>query len=395
MVARLHQGEKAMTVKIRPYRKGGWEVDIMIRLDNGQRYRERRRAPVESKSGALRWGQQRERYLLTHGPDSAAPAKTTSPGLEVETEKKEVPTFAEFAPRFLEGYAKANRHKPSTIEGTEKNLRVHVLPAFGDRRLDELTQEDIQRFKGQRTHLANKTVNHHLSLMRCMFTAAVEWGVIEQMPVELKRLKVTKTTMDFYDFDDFEALVSAASEIDRRVLLMVLLGGEAGLRSGEIRALEWSSIDFRRRMLTVERSEYQGHVTLPKHDKIRQVPMTTRLTEALRAHRHEHGPRVLYKEDGSSLARHTLREWLTPACLDANVRYRSPHCLRHTFCSHLAMRGAPVRAIQELAGHADLKTTQRYMHLTPAALEGAIRLLEQPSPSFAGRGDIMETPCPG
>ena len=42
------------------------------------------------------------------------------------------------------------------------------------------------------------------------------------------------------------------------------------------------------------------------------------------------------------------------------------------------MRGAPVRAIQELAGHQELGTTQRYMHLSPAAIEGAIRLLDQP-----------------
>jgi site-specific recombinase XerD len=40
------------------------------------------------------------------------------------------------------------------------------------------------------------------------------------------------------------------------------------------------------------------------------------------------------------------------------------------------MRGAPARAIQELAGHQDLGTTQRYMHLSPAALDAAIRLLE-------------------
>lgn len=388
-----------MTVKIRPFRKGGWEIDIMIRLDNGERYRERRKAPVESKSGALRWGQRRERHLLAHGPGPASSPPTND--AEPEIVKKEVPTFAEFAPRFVEGHAKANRHRLSTIEHTEKNLRAHVLPAFGDRRLDELTQEDIQRFKGQRTHLANKTVNHHLSLIRCMFTAAVEWGVIERMPVELKRLKATKATMHFYDFDDFEALISAASKIDRRALLMVLLGGEAGLRSGEIRALEWSSIDFRRRLLAVERSEYKGHVTLPKHDKIRRVPMTTRLAAALRDHRHDHGPRVLYLEDGEPLTRHSLSDWLEAACREGSIRYRSPHCLRHTFCSHLAMRGAPARAIQELAGHEDLKTTQRYMHLTPGALEGAIRLLEQPSPIFMGepgehgRGDIVETPCPG
>lgn len=52
------------------------------------------------------------------------------------------------------------------------------------------------------------------------------------------------------------------------------------------------------------------------------------------------------------------------------------HILRHTFCSHLAMRGAPARAIQQLAGHQDLKTTQRYMHLSPAAVQGAIQLLD-------------------
>lgn len=54
------------------------------------------------------------------------------------------------------------------------------------------------------------------------------------------------------------------------------------------------------------------------------------------------------------------------------------------------MCGAPARAIQELAGHQDLATTQRYMHLSPAAIEGAIRLLDQAAPPL-GRGDILET----
>ena len=57
------------------------------------------------------------------------------------------------------------------------------------------------------------------------------------------------------------------------------------------------------------------------------------------------------------------------------------------------MRGAPARAIQELAGHQELSTTQRYMHLSPAAIESAIRLLEQPSP-VSTFGEIVET-APG
>jgi hypothetical protein len=63
--------------------------------------------------------------------------------------------------------------------------------------------------------------------------------------------------------------------------------------------------------------------------------------------------------------------------------------------------GAPARAIQELAGHQDLITTQRYMHLSPAAIEGAIRLLDGAGPAEAGQlvpagrslshGDMLET----
>jgi site-specific recombinase XerD len=74
----------------------------------------------------------------------------------------------------------------------------------------------------------------------------------------------------------------------------------------------------------------------------------------------------------------------------AHITHSGVHRLRHTFCSHLAMRGAPARAIQELAGHQDLTTTQRYMHLSPAALDSAIRLLDS-SGMPRSLGDMLET----
>jgi site-specific recombinase XerD len=76
------------------------------------------------------------------------------------------------------------------------------------------------------------------------------------------------------------------------------------------------------------------------------------------------------------------------AARKANLANDGVHVLRHTFCSRLAMRGAPARAIQELAGHQDITTTQRYMHLSPAAVVSAICLLESRN-SGSDFGDIL------
>ena len=112
--------------------------------------------------------------------------------------------------------------------------------------------------------------------------------------------------------------------------------------------------------------------------------MTARLATALRDHRHLKSPRVLCLDDGSTLTQDVVGEYVRKAGRKAGVPASGAHRLRHTFCSHLAMRGAPARAIQELAGHQDLTTTQRYMHLSPSAVENAIRLLEQPGPAQGG-----------
>jgi integrase len=146
-------------------------------------------------------------------------------------------------------------------------------------------------------------------------------------------------------------------------------------RFGEMMALEWSDVDLHKRQLTVQHSEWKGHLTATKGGRLRHVPMTERLVAALKAHRHLRGSRVLVQSNGEALTMKVVQDRVASAARRAGVR-PGVHILRHTFCSHLAMRGAPARAIQELAGHQDLKTTQRYMHLSPAAVEGAIRLLD-------------------
>ena len=133
-------------------------------------------------------------------------------------------------------------------------------------------------------------------------------------------------------------------------------------------------------LLTVRRAVWNGQVTVPKGGRIRHLPLTTRLARVLCAHRHLRGVRVLMTKKGRVLTHRMVQRAMERVARRAQVPH-GVHILRHTFCSHLAMRGAPARAIQELAGHRDLTTTQRYMHLSPAAKESAIRLLDQPVPS--------------
>lgn len=153
-------------------------------------------------------------------------------------------------------------------------------------------------------------------------------------------------------------------------------------------------IDLQARRLTVQRSDWCGQVTVPKGGRSRRLPMTQRLTGALRACRHLRSDRILCLADGRPITRDRVIKAVRGAQRVAGLSEAGVHLLRHTFCSHLAMKGAPARAIQELAGHADLSTTQRYMHLSPAATEDAIRLLDgrRTDVDLAQNfGDIVET----
>lgn len=335
-----------MSVTVRPHQRGGWIVDVITRLADGRRYRERRRLSVRSASAAQRWGEDRERHLLQHGPPQVT---------------KEVPILNEFASRFL---------------------NVHLLPLLGTKKLDAITNAPVQRLKHALQHRSAKTTNNVLTVLNVLLKKAVEWGVIDRMPCIIRLLAIPKTAASFYGFDEYERVVEVAKSDDSNAFLIALLGGEAGLRCGEMIALEWGDVDLGKQQLRVQRSQWKGHVTATKGGRVRFIPLTVRLAAALREHRHLRTARVLYQRDRSPLTQKIVQDYMKRAARRANVK-PGVHILRHTFCSHLAMRGAPARAIQELAGHQDLATTQRYMHVSPAAIDQAIRLLDEAGTSPA------------
>jgi integrase len=132
-------------------------------------------------------------------------------------------------------------------------------------------------------------------------------------------------------------LLTVARKREADAYLMVLAGGDAGLRLGEIVALEWRDIDLAARRLTVERSDWLGHVTVPKGGRSRQLPLTQRLTAALKAARHLRCERVLCLPDGSPITRDRVIKAVRGAQRIAGIE-QGVHILRHTFCSAFGLR---------------------------------------------------------
>jgi integrase len=290
----------------------------------------------------------------------------------------------------VDAHARANRQKPSGIAAKEMIARVHLIPTMGDLPLDTISTECVQQLKAKLTTRAPKTVNNVLTVLNTMLKKAVEWEAVDRIPCVVRLLPLPPPSAAFHDFDEFEMLVQAARKRSPDAYLVVLLGGEAGLRRGEIAALEWGDVDLKKRQICVQRAVWKGHTEAPKGGRLRYVPLTQRLTAALQAARHLRSGLVFADHNGKAVNEKIIADHVDHSARAAKLKHRGVHVLRHSFCSHLAMRGAPARAIQELAGHADLRTTQRYMHLSPAALESAIRLIDR-SPKPEIFGDILET----
>ena len=188
-------------------------MDINVLLATGDRYRERRKLSASySKTTAREWGERRERELLLSGPKI----------------RKEVPALEAFAPRFIEGYARANRQKPSGVAAKESILRWHLIPELGSRTLGTISNEQVQRLKLRLHDKSPKTINNVLSVLNVLLKQAVEWGVLDKMPCSIRLVRVPRTDAAFHDFDDYERLLKAAQTIDPRSYLIALLGVRRG-----------------------------------------------------------------------------------------------------------------------------------------------------------------------
>lgn len=98
----------------------------------------------------------------------------------------------------------------------------------------------MQRLKLHLTDKAAKTVNNVLTVLSVMLKTPVDWEMIDQLPCSIRLSPVTRRDAAFHDFGAHDRLLEAALSIDSRTYVIVLLGGEGGMRVGETVALEWA-----------------------------------------------------------------------------------------------------------------------------------------------------------
>jgi integrase len=297
-----------------------------------------------------------------------------TPGLPNRAASTSV-TFAEAAAEYLRFAEQDRGCKPSTVRGYLNAIKVHLLPVFGEMKLEDITVQEIERWRAGMSsvrvqrELSNKTKNNLLVLMHAIFRHAVKLYGLPANPVaSVDRFRVRSSgDIQVFSPEEVWALVRAAgSEADAAILLTAAF---TGLRRGQLLGLRWRDVDFTGSTISVRASYAAGHLTTPKSGKVRAVPMAPDVASALA----KLGDRERFTGDddfvfagevGAPLDGDALSSRYRDALARAGLRPLRFHDLRHTFGTRMIAK-ADIRRVQEWMGHADIQTTMKYLHYEP------------------------------
>jgi integrase len=289
--------------------------------------------------------------------------------------KKEIQvTFNDLAARYVENY-----QGQKCFSRLKYYLVDEYRAVFGDRRLSEIGYLDLETYRNRRKATLTRagkprkdaTVNRELSTLRHMLNKAVEWGMLKTSPFakgSRLMLKENNQRLRFLTESEIEALLKACEDLKtytphlRPIVETALL---TGMRRGELLSLKWEQI----------RNGFI-YLTETKSGKARQIPINDRLAEVFKEVRRGNqlkSPYVFCDSQGRRFLE--VKRSFASACKKAGIEAFRFHDLRHTFASQLVMRGAGLKAVQELLGHASLAMTMRYAHLSHEHLKDSVNLL--------------------
>ena len=216
-------------------------------------------------------------------------------------------------------------------------------------------------------NLGSRSVARHLSTLRSFFRFLNREGFLKVNPIlSVSSPKLDKHLPDFMTEDEVSRVlvsVHLGDKMGLRDRAIMELFYSTGIRIGELAGLRVSDIDFIGGVAKV----------FGKGKKERMVPVGDTALSAVRAYlekRKKESDTLFLNKNGSRISvrgiRNVVKKYLMLAGMKKGI---SPHTFRHSFATHLLNRGADLRSVQELLGHANLSTTQIYTHLTTDKLK--------------------------
>jgi integrase len=281
--------------------------------------------------------------------------------------------FDKAAEEFLAWVATNRRPKTAT---SYRECVTALTRSFAGKRLSEIHPFAIEKHKRTRIEGgAPVAANRELAVLKALINRHRDWGHFDgDNPVrKVKPTKDRKGRLRYLEPEEEAALLAEAKEPLRTI---ILAGIHAGLRvKSEALTLRRDDVDLRRGLLTVQ-------AAYAKSGETRTVPLNRVLRDAFQrlAERAGSSPYVFAKTDGSPYR--SIKSTFKAACARAALTDVTPHTLRHTFASRLAMAGVDLRTVQELGGWATLKMVERYAHLSPKHKAEAVERIAEHFPTL-------------
>src|SRR5262245_13967498 len=298
-------------------------------------------------------------------------------------------TLADAAEAFVDGMRSGaartrsgEPYKPSVVREYERSLRLHVLPALGGARLSRIQRRDVQRLADDlfAAGADPSTIRNALKPLQVIYRRAIEDYDVATNPCERLRLPAARGRRDRIASPSEAAALIAALRVEDRALWGCAF--YAGLRRGELRALEWDDIDLADGLIRVERSmSGHGETGAPKSRAgHRSVPIVAVLRDLLVEHK------LVTRRDTGLVFGSSATQPFTPTAVRkrALTAWRrgaldpiGRHECRHTFASLLIAAGVNAKAITAYLGHASIQTTfDLYGHLMPGNEDEAVALVD-------------------
>lgn len=355
--------------------KASWWVDLRV-----DRRRYRKRSPENTKAGAEAY-EAAIRHKLARG-------EPIQRAMGAPAQKQ---TFKQFAATWLADYVAANNRCSEQLS-KKYALSSSLIPFFGRMAIDEITAHDIERYKAHqvRTGYTSKTIRNRLTVLNKCLGTAYEWLNLPAASPKIKWPRCASYRTDYLSPEECELLLGQAHGV---VYEMVLTALRTGMRQGELKGLQWSSIDWPNRSVAVRHSldDHLKELVPPKNNRERHIPLDIDVYAMLHRRKQATGY-VFRQQNGKPFNKDRMGHAMRTLCRRAGLRTIGWHTLRHTFASHLAMRGVPVPAIKELLGHSSITTTMRYAHLAPSTLRMAIDMLNPKTAASADFGQPVGNP---